>query len=50
MLDLEGQIHRIWNPAVRPLMEEALRCYHAGRTAALQEKREELIAPGRPYC
>ncbi|MFI7048933.1 hypothetical protein [Streptosporangium sandarakinum] len=30
MLDLEGQIHRIWNPDVRPLMEEALRCYHAG--------------------
>ncbi|MEU8205822.1 hypothetical protein [Streptosporangium sp. NPDC049046] len=34
MLDLEGQIHRVWNPDVRPLMEEALRCYHAGALRA----------------
>jgi len=34
VLDLEGQIHRIWNPDVRPLMEEALRCYNAGAIRA----------------
>ncbi|GAT68786.1 hypothetical protein PS9374_04451 [Planomonospora sphaerica] len=34
MLDLEGHLHRVWNPDVRPVMEEALRCYTAGAIRA----------------
>ncbi|GAA1264161.1 hypothetical protein Psi02_76280 [Planotetraspora silvatica] len=34
MLDLEGQMHHVWNPDVRPLIQEALRCYNAGAVRA----------------
>lgn len=34
MRDLEEQVHRVWNPEVRPLVREAWRCYNAGAIRA----------------
>ncbi|WP_111167315.1 hypothetical protein [Spongiactinospora gelatinilytica] len=34
MSDVENLISQVWNPGVRPLVEEAWRCYNAGATRA----------------
>jgi hypothetical protein len=34
MTDVETLIGQVWSPDVRPLVEEAWRCYNAGATRA----------------
>ncbi|MEU9507115.1 hypothetical protein AB0D32_12630 [Micromonospora sp. NPDC048170] len=34
MRNIEEQVHRVWNPEVRPLVGEAWRCYNSGTTRA----------------